>query len=130
MLVDSFSVVRDLVQDQLKTIINEPPEPNESKPFKLAKNYNLACLNKSIIETRGVKPLTDILEAYGGWPVIKGDLWSEGSWDWFEVIKKFRRMGLETNLLFTFSVTTNLKNSSTRILDVSSLECFLGNKIK
>lgn len=120
--VDSFSNVRDLVQEQLRTIINEPPQPNESKPFRLAKYFNSACLNKTIIEERGIKPLSDILEAYGGWPVVKGDLWSEGGFDWVEVIKKFRRMGLDTYIVFAFSVVTDLKNSTGRVLDVSILK--------
>lgn len=117
--VDSFSFVRDLVQDQLRTIINEPSSPRESKPFRLAKDYNAACLNKEIIEQRGIRPLADLLEAYGGWPVIKGDAWMEHSWFWIEVIKKFRRMGLSTNIVFTTHVSTDLKNSVGRVLGVS-----------
>lgn len=119
--VDSFSIVRDLVQDQLREMINEKSEPRESKPFRLAKDYNSACLNKEIIEKRGVKPLADLLEAYGGWPVLKGDLWSEHSWNWSEVIKKFRLMGLPTNIVFTTYVATDLKNSTSRVLSVSSV---------
>lgn len=120
--LDSFSIVRDLVDDQLKTIINEKSDPKESKPFRLAKDYNAACLNKDIIAERGIKPLADILESYGGWPVIKGDLWSDSNWNWIEVIQKFRRMGLETNIIFSFSVSTDLKNSSARVLNVSHLK--------
>lgn len=120
--LDSFSIVRDIVDDQLKTIINEKSDPKESKPFRLAKDYNAACLNKDIIAERGIKPLADILESYGGWPVIKGDLWSDSSWNWIEIIQKFRRMGLETNIIFSFSVSTDLKNSSARVLNVSHLK--------
>lgn len=117
--VDSFSDVRDLVQEQLRTIINEPVRADESKPFRLAKNFNFACLNKTIIEERGIKPLADILEAFGGWPVVKGDAWSDILFDWVEVLKKFRIMGLDTYIVFAFSVQTDLKNSTTRVLDVS-----------
>lgn len=119
--VDSFSIVRDLVQDQLRTIINEKSDPRESKPFRLAKDYNAACLNKEVIEQRGIKPLADLLEAFGGWPVIKGDSWMEHNWFWIEVIKKFRRMGLSTNIVFTTYVSTDLKNSIGRVLSVSDL---------
>lgn len=117
--IDSFSVVRDKVQEQLRVIINEEEQPNESKPFLLAKRLNKACLNKTIIEERGIKPLADMLESYGGWPLVKGDLWSEDTFDWLEMIKKFRQSGLETSIIFTFTVTTNLKNSTERVLDVS-----------
>lgn len=117
--VDLSSTVDDLVRGQLRKIINEPPQSNEAKPFRLAKNLNLACLNKTIIEDRGIKPLADILESYGGWPVVKGDSWADSGFDWTEAMKKFRRMGLDTRVIFTFSVITDLKNSTRRLLDVS-----------
>lgn len=107
------------MREQLQTIINESPQRNESKPFRLAKYLNAACLNQSIIKERGIKPLADILEAFGGWPVVKGDLWSDENFDWVEIVKKFRRMGLETSVFFTLSVVTDLKNSTKRVLDVS-----------
>lgn len=117
--VDAFANVRDLVQEQLRTILNEPPVPEDSKPFLLAKQFHASCLNQAVIEERGVKPLADILEAFGGWPVLKGDLWSDGAFDWVETIKKFRRMGFDTYVIFAFNAETNLKNSSERILVVS-----------
>lgn len=118
--IDLSTTVDDLVREQLRTIINEPMQPNESKTFRLAKNFNSACLNQTIIEERGIKPLADILESYGGWPVVKGDLWLDESFNWIEVIKKFRRMGLETRVIFALSLATDLKNSSRRVLDVSN----------
>lgn len=118
--VDAFSNVRDLVQEQLRIILNEPPQSGDSKPFLLAKNFHSSCLNQENIEARGIKPLADILEAFGGWPVLKGDLWSEGSFDWIETIKKFRRMGFDTYIIFAFSSETDLKNSSQRNLVVSN----------
>lgn len=118
--VDLSSTVDDLVREQLRSIINEPAQCNESKPFRLAKYLNAACLNQSIIEESGIKPLADILEAFGGWPVVKGDLWSDENFDWVEIVKKFRRMGLETSVIFALNVVTDLKNSTKRVLDVSN----------
>lgn len=122
-IVTSFSIAEDIVQEQLRTILNEKYDSNEAKPYKLAKDFNAACLNKEIIEERGIKPLQDIFEMFGGWPVVKGDLWNEGNWEWIDVLKKFRRMGFATSILFRFTVDTDLRNSSTRILEVSVLQC-------
>lgn len=119
--VDLSSTVDDLVRGQLREILNEPPQRCESKSFRLAKYLNAACLNQSIIEERGIKPLADILESFGGWPVVKGDLWTGENFDWVEIVKKFRRMGLETSVFFALSVVTDLKNSTKRVLDVSYL---------
>lgn len=119
--IDSFSIVRDLVQDQLKTIFNEPAKPSEANPFKLAKNFYHSCLNQSAIEERGHKPLADILEAFGGWPVVKGDSWNDVDFDWVETLKKLRLFGLQPSVIFTFRVQTDKKNSMKRVLDVSVL---------
>lgn len=50
--VDAFSAVRDTLQDQLKTIITAPSEPNEIQPFKMIKKLYAACMNKSKVLDR------------------------------------------------------------------------------
>lgn len=119
--VDSFSLVRDRLQEQTLTIMTEEAKPDESKPFVLAKNLYQSCLNKSIIAERGLTPLRDMIISYGGWPVVIGDEWDKVSdvWDWKNLIKKFRDDGFEDDQIMTFGVATNLTNSTTRTIDVS-----------
>lgn len=117
--VDTFSKVSDKVLDQLRQIINEESEPNELKTFTLLKNLNKACLNKTILEQRGNAPLIDMLNDYGGWPVLKGDEWIEAGWDWIDAIKRFRQDGLDPNIVFTVYASADLKNSTTRKIYVS-----------
>lgn len=78
---NTFTEILQLVQAQVKTVITEPISENDPKPFKLAKNFYKSCMNESIIEKRGIKPLADLLDSFGGWPVLKGDSWSEDSFD-------------------------------------------------
>jgi membrane metallo-endopeptidase-like protein 1 len=73
----------------------------------------------ALIEERGLKPLLEIHEEMGGWPVIKGDAWDEKSWSWQQSVKDFRKRGYSTDYIFDFSVGTDLKNSTRRIIDVS-----------
>lgn len=44
--VDTFSIVRDILQEQLKTIITSPVEENEIEPFKMVKRLYSACMDK------------------------------------------------------------------------------------
>lgn len=118
--IDSFAIVADLVQDQLRTILNEPIQPNEPKAFRLAKQFNLACLNETIIEKRGIKPLVDLLEEFGGWPVVKGDSWADDAFDWVETIKKMTRLGLDSDVVFYFGLVADSKNSTKNVLYVSN----------
>lgn len=44
--VTMFSVINDQLQEQLRTMIEEPIMENEPKPFVLAKKLYKACMNK------------------------------------------------------------------------------------
>lgn len=45
--VNCFSMVTDKLQEQLRTVIEEPISPQDKKPFRLVKNLFRACMNKS-----------------------------------------------------------------------------------
>lgn len=143
--VNTFSVISDKLQEQLRTIVTAPIDENEIEPFKNVKRLYIACMNKSeifflslttsqndiknfqikssthlaYIEERGLTPLQDIHESMGGWPVVKGDAWEEKLWTWQQSVKEFRKRGYSTDYIFDFSVGTDLKNSTRRIIDVS-----------
>lgn len=124
--VDSFSLVRDRLQEQTLTVISEESKPDESKPFALAKKLYKSCLNKTIIEERGLTPLKELITSFGGWPVVLGDAWDvleSSTWDWKAIIKQFRDAGMEKDYIFAFTVSTNLTNSSIRTIDVGSSDC-------
>ena len=40
------------------------------------------------IESLDTKPLLDFLDKFGGWPVVKSNLWSPGSFDVIQTIAK------------------------------------------
>lgn len=66
----------------------------------------------------GIQPLVDILETYGGWPVVKGDTWKSDDWNWLEIGQNISKEGLDSLIMETY-VYTDLKNTSKRILSVS-----------
>lgn len=45
--VNTFSIISDKLQEQLRGLVTDPMEPNEPEPFKLAKKLYRACINKS-----------------------------------------------------------------------------------
>ena len=75
-------------------------------------------MDKDIIEERGVGPLINVLKAMGGWPLLEGKSWNKEGFKWYEMVYRFRDMGYSVDYLVDFSVTTNLKNSSWRVLDL------------
>jgi hypothetical protein len=74
------------------------------------------------IESLGVTPLLDILRHLGGWPVLDGDAWNEGSFDWRRSVFDFRAMGYSVDYFMDFSVSTDAKNSTYRSINVSLMQ--------
>lgn len=71
------------------------------------------------IASRGHKPLLDMLQKLGGWPVLEGDKWNPGTFDWKETVYKFRDAGYSVDYFVDFSIGVDLKNSTVRTIDVS-----------
>ena len=75
--------------------------------------------NVARIEEVGLKPLQEILHEFGGWPVVVGDVWDENNFVWYEMIYKFRRLGYSIDWLIYLTVTSDMKNSTARIIEVT-----------
>lgn len=71
------------------------------------------------IEEKGLEPLQIILKKLGGWPVLDGDSWNDGDFDWRSSIYKFRDAGYSVDYFIDFSIGVDLKNSTQRLIDVS-----------
>jgi len=113
-----FSVLGDKLEDQVRGLLEKKSGVEEPKPFKMAKSIYQSCMNTELIEERGLEPLKRILKKLGGWPVLEGDQWKIDNFKWYELIYKFREVGYSVDYLVDFSVTTDLKNSSYRVLDL------------
>ncbi|KAJ8983665.1 hypothetical protein NQ317_003452 [Molorchus minor] len=116
--VTSFSIISDMLQEQLRAMIEEPVQPNEPKPFQLTKKLYRACMNKTLIENEGLDTIHDILRELGGWPVLEGIKWSEADFDWRKSVYRFRRVGYSVDYFIDFSVGVDVKNSTKRIIDL------------
>lgn len=73
----------------------------------------------ALIEEQGLTPLHRILKDLGGWPVLMGDQWSAGDFNWKDAVYKFRKMGYSVDYFIDFSIGVDLKNSTRRVIDVS-----------
>ena len=110
-----FGIIDDELEEQLRDILESNVTEDESKVFQQARDQYQACMNLPKLEEIGLKPVTDILQKFGGWPVLQDD-WDEASFDWEQLIYIFRENGYSTDYLFDFSIATDLKNSSWRTI--------------
>jgi len=113
-----FSILGDKLDVQVRGLLEGEIKPNDPKPFQMAKSVFQSCMDKETIEANGLEPLKLILKKMGGWPLLEGPAWNEEGYKWYEMTYKFRENGYSVDYLVDFSVTTDLKNSSWRILDL------------
>merc|ERR1712158_279619 len=113
-----FSVIDKELQQQLRALLETPPPPSEANVFKKVRSVYSACMNTPLIEQIGLQPLKDKLKSMGGWPVLEGSDWSEADFSWIETTYKFRANSYSTDLLIDFSIVTDIKQSSWRVIDI------------
>lgn len=49
----TFSLVQDIVDGQLRSILTEEPQSNEPEPFKLAKILTKTCMDEATLNAKG-----------------------------------------------------------------------------
>ena len=52
--------------------------------FKQARDQYMSCMDLKRLEEIGLDPLINLLEGFGGWPVMKQD-WDEDSFNWYSI---------------------------------------------
>lgn len=63
-----------------------------------------------------------MLKSLGGWPVLEGDKWNDADFTWKDSVYKFRTAGYSVDYFIDFSISTDLKNTTMRAIDVSIWE--------
>jgi len=113
-----FSLLGDKLNEQVRGLLEGDIDATEPRPFQMAKSVFQSCMNKEKIEERGFTPVLSVLKRMGGWPLLEGTDWDQDGFKWYEMVYKFRDVGYSVDYLVDFSVTTDLKNSSWRTLDL------------
>lgn len=69
------------------------------------------------IEKQQLRPLVNLLEEFGGWPVVEGDNW-KFNLTWFDLILKFHNASYPYQHYLDFGVSVDKKNSTRQMLYV------------
>lgn len=118
-----FAKLQHIVSEQLVEILTEQPQPNEPRAIGLSKQLTKTCMDETKLNEQGIAPMVELLERYGGWPVVKGDKWNASSWNWIEIQKKMYGDGFTDSLILDISFGPYFKNSSKNVLNVSVKSC-------
>ncbi|XP_053650118.2 neprilysin-2 isoform X3 [Cherax quadricarinatus] len=113
-----FNEISDELQEKLRGLVEAEESQDDSPSTKMVKALYKSCMDTARIKERGLEPLKEILKEMGGWPVLEGDAWDPSGFQWNTNIYINRKLGYSLDYIFDFSVTTDIKNSSWRIIDI------------
>ncbi|XP_036345485.1 neprilysin-4-like, partial [Rhagoletis pomonella] len=78
-----------------------------------AKYLYQSCINDDLLQKRGIKPLTKLIENLGGWPVLNPN-WNQQNFDWLNLTAQLRRYN--NDILIVEWVGPDIKNSDENII--------------
>jgi predicted metalloendopeptidase len=112
-------MMRNKLSNELKEMLEN--DKIYSEPLMLSKNLYRACMDLDSIKSRGITPLTDIIEKLGGFPVVLNDLWDESLNAWQNVLYEANKMGLMIHFPFIIGTVRLNSTNTTHFEEVISI---------
>lgn len=136
---DTFEILRESLDEALKELLVSDEKESAHKPRgrkqkrnqqhhrdtnkqrrknaeTKAKNLFRSCMNYEAIEKRGIEPLLELLETFGGWPLLD-DSWDEKNFDWLKLTALLRKYN--NDILIVEWVGADIQNSNHNVIQVS-----------
>lgn len=135
---DTFEILRESLDEALKNLLmsDEKEELGKTKPKHnkktrsqqkrrnanrhrrknaelKAKNLFKSCMNYEIIEKRGIQPLLELLDTFGGWPLLN-DTWDEKKFDWLQLTATLRKYN--NDILILQWIGPDIQNSNQNVI--------------
>ncbi|XP_072385133.1 neprilysin-1-like [Diabrotica undecimpunctata] len=114
--ISTFEVMADQLQVILKGVLEEPLNLNDNDATRKAKIFYSTCMDLNNIRKTGDRPIREVLNQLGGWPVLKQN-WSVPSFS-VEILIGLIRSYYNEGLLIEQWVGPDDKNSSVNIIQM------------
>ncbi|XP_014208534.1 neprilysin-2-like [Copidosoma floridanum] len=119
-VVNPFSLAQMTLSNEIYTDIAAPIRYTDLEAFKKTKNYYRSCMDRFRVEKEGVRPVMEILDKIGGWPVLMGDQWNESSYDWRDTVYRIREEEFFIFFPIVATIEIDFKNSSKYMIKVQN----------
>ncbi len=94
------------------------PEDEPQSVLKAVTMYK-SCLDTNTIEQLGIAPILDVVNDYGGWPMIDST-WTPNNYEIMDVVGRLSHLGV--GVFIGSSVSPSFEDSTQNVLTVSN-EC-------
>lgn len=114
---NTFDIIGDKIDIQGRQLLESPIDKDDDFESEImAKTFYQSCMDVDFQEEQGLKPMRDLLDKIGGWPVIEGDKWSSADKDvWSQQIEMFH-LGFSSDYIVEVSIYADSKNNTHRVL--------------
>uniref|UniRef100_A0A8D8TP03 Endothelin-converting enzyme 1 n=1 Tax=Cacopsylla melanoneura TaxID=428564 RepID=A0A8D8TP03_9HEMI len=112
---DTFEMLRESLDSVLRDLLEAKISREDSDSYVKAKNLYASCINHDILQKRGEQPLLDLLDQFGGWPILKPD-WNSKNFDWVILMGQLRLFN--NDIFLSEWVGPDIKNSSEYIIQI------------
>jgi len=116
--INNFMILEEKLEEIVKKELNKEVNPRDSKSVAFVKQYYKSCFDEETLENRGVKPLLDMLNSIGGWPIVSHTNYIEENYSWQKALAKIIGV-FNLNLILGIDVIPNRDDSKTHIIHVS-----------
>ncbi|CAL8113994.1 unnamed protein product [Orchesella dallaii] len=107
-----FSKMEKSTSDTIIGMLNEPEKPDDMPAYKLAKSFFKKCSDVDELDRVGLQPLWDILEKYGGWPMLYEEgKWNSSNFDWMKSMADLKKF-FGTSAILDLEINPNQYNST------------------
>ncbi|RZF41386.1 hypothetical protein LSTR_LSTR000100 [Laodelphax striatellus] len=110
---DTFEILRESLDSILRDLLQKDAAAKDIQAHIKAKNLYKSCMDYGVLERRGNKPLLDLLQALGSWPILTPD-WNPSKFDFIDLLANLRLYNNE--ILIAEWVGPDIKNSSVNII--------------
>ncbi len=120
----TFSKLNQQIEKILRQIL-ENKNSADTDVLRKVKKFYQSCVNMKAINEKGDKPMKELIEYLGSWPMTKDSNWNEQEWDMFDVLlhihQKFTSSG---GPLFSVHVSDDPVHNEKHIIEVSDFHSF------
>nr|XP_012143002.1 PREDICTED: endothelin-converting enzyme 1-like isoform X2 [Megachile rotundata] len=114
---DTFEMIRESLDSVLKELLEDPiprgMELNTNDATVKAKYLFQSCMNYEILEQRMERPLIQLLDELGGWPILRPN-WDPEKFDWLLLVAQLRLYN--NDILISEWVAPDIKNSDQYVI--------------
>jgi len=116
-------IKRHQASSSVLNILKAKVDPNDPIPVNQARDFYAACMNTTLLESIGLRPLLNLLGKYGDWPMTI-ESWTSENFSWQEITTDIKVV-YGANVFVTVSNEFSLKNSLQNVIHIDQASLIL-----